>query len=165
MDVLASLSHVRSLAELIYALRSSARTIAECDGITIVRRVGDRVVYVAEDALSPLWIGQSFPIEACVSGQAMLRNQPILIPDVFADPRVPHAAYRTTFVNSMAMFPIGSDEPQLALGAYWHEAGPIDPDAAQLLASLARAAGAAFDRVEKREAQIAADKATKPHLS
>jgi GAF domain-containing protein len=155
---------VRSLAELIYALRSSARRIAGSDGIAIVRRVGDRVVYVAEDALSPLWIGQSFALAACVSGQAMLTNQPILIPDVFVDPRVPHAAYRTTFVNSMAMFPIGSGEPQLALGAYWHEAGPIDPEAAQLLASLARAAGTAFDRIEQHEARIAVEQATKPHL-
>ena len=67
MDVLAQLSAIGTIEELIVTLRGSARSIARADGITVVRRLGDRVAYVAEDAASPLWTGQSFPIEACIS--------------------------------------------------------------------------------------------------
>lgn len=156
MDVLTGLSHVRSLPELVDALRASARRVARSDGITIIRRDGDEVAYIAEDAQTPLWTGHSFPIESCISGLAMLENRPILIPDIYADNRVPHAAYQATFVSSMAMFPIGSGEPQMAMGAYWRTAGPLDPEAVSLLSSLARAASDAFDRVARREARIAA---------
>ena len=150
MDVLAQLSAIGTIEELIVTLRGSARSIARADGIAVVRRQGDRVAYVAEDAASPLWTGQSFPIEACISGIAMTENRPILIPDIFADPRVPHAAYAETFVHSMAMFPIGLGEPQMSMGAYWNAPGEIDPEAVTLLSSLARAASMAFQRVSNR---------------
>jgi len=156
MDAVSGLAHVRALPDLVDALRTSARRVAKSDGITIIRRNGDEVAYIAEDAQTPLWTGHSFPIEACISGLAMLENRPILIPDIYADPRVPHAAYAPTFVKSMAMFPIGSGEPQMAMGAYWSIAGPIDREAVSLLSSLARAASEAFDRVEQRHTRIAA---------
>ena len=156
MDAVSGLAHVRALPDLVDALRTSARRVAKSDGITIIRRDGDEVAYIAEDAQTPLWTGHSFPIEACISGLAMLENRPILIPDIYADPRVPHAAYAPTFVKSMAMFPIGSGEPQMAMGAYWSTTGQIDREAVSLLSSLARAASEAFDRVEQRRARVAA---------
>ncbi len=145
------LSMARSFDDLVSALRGSARAIGAADGITVVRRRGDRVAYVAEDAVSPLWTGQDFPIENCISGIAMLENRPILIPDIAADPRVPQAAYEPTFVRSMAMFPIGSGEPTMAMGAYWKTAGPLDPESINLLTGLAHAAGDAFETVERHE--------------
>lgn len=148
LDVLTELASAQTIERLVMTLRGSAREIGAADGITIVRREGDRVRYVAEDAVSPLWTGQDFPIEACVSGLAMLANRPILIPDIYQDPRVPIAAYEPTFVRSMAMFPIGIGEPRMAMGAYWATTGEIDPDSVQLLSSLARSASSAFDRIE-----------------
>ena len=148
LDVLGQLAGAQSIDQLVTILRGSAREIGAADGITLVRRRGDRVAYVAEDAASPLWTGQDFPIAACISGIAMLENQPILIPDIHADPRVPIDAYAATFVRSMAMFPIGLGNPRMAMGAYWREAGPIDPMSARMLSSLARAAGTVFDRIE-----------------
>ena len=136
----------RSVDELIIVFRGCARALADADGITLVRREGDEVHYVAEDAIEPLWAGQRFPVDACISGLAMIENRPILIPDVYADDRVPIAAYEPTFVRSMAMFPIGTDRPVWAMGAYWARTGPIDRDAATLLASLARAAAPPFER-------------------
>ena len=147
LDTLAQLNAAHSTVEIVAILRGSARAIAAADGITIVRRDGGRVRYVAEDAVSPLWTGQDFPIEACISGLAMVENQPILIPDIFADPRVPIDAYRDTFVRSMAMFPIGIGEPTLAMGAYWATEGEIAGDAVVMLSSLARSAGSAFARL------------------
>ena len=148
LDVLTQLASAQTIERLVMILRGSAREIGAADGITIVRREGDRVRYVAEDAASPLWTGQDFPIESCVSGLAMLANRPILIPDIYQDARVPIAAYETTFVRSMAMFPIGIGEPRLAMGAYWATAGEIDPDSVVVLSSLARTASSAFDRID-----------------
>ena len=148
LEVLTQLASAQSIEKLVMILRGSAREIGDADGITVVRRQGDRVAYVAEDAASPLWTGQDFPIESCISGLAMLANQPILIPDIYQDSRVPIAAYAATFVKSMAMFPIGIGEPRMAMGAYWARTGEIDPDSVVLLSSLARTASSAFDRID-----------------
>ena len=90
-EAMARLSHATSIDELVNVLRECARTIARCDGVTVIRREGDRVAYVAEDAMTPLWAGERFPIENCISGLAILEARPIHIPDIYDDPRVPVA--------------------------------------------------------------------------
>lgn len=144
-EVIADLADAESLDEVIQVIRISARMVAGADGITFVRREGDFVHYVAEDAIGPLWSGQSFPITSCISGIAMLARQPVIIPDVFADPRVPHRAYEPTFVKSMAMFPVGIDHMPAAIGAYWSRAGNIDEDTIDILAALAKTTGTTID--------------------
>lgn len=147
IGALAELQVRDTLEDLIEAIRGCARSLAAADGITIVHREGDKVRYVAEDAIAPLWSGQSFPVQDCISGLAMIQNRPILIPDIYADPRVPHAAYEPTFVHSMAVFPIGTGNPVWALGAYWAKVGPIDDETVTLLSSFARSAAFAFERL------------------
>lgn|SRR5512139_1142665 len=151
LALVGDLASALSVERLIMSLRGSARSVAGADGITVVRREGDRVRYVAEDAVSSLWEGQSFSVEQCISGLAMIENRPIVIPDVYVDSRVPIDAYQRTFVRSMAMFPIGRSAPTLAMGAYWAKAGMPDPEVIQLLASLARAAGSSFERIGRKE--------------
>lgn len=123
-------------------LRDHARAIADADGITVVLRQGDEVFYAAEDAISPLWTGQRFPVERCISGLAIMAGEPILIPDIRNDPRVPLNAYLATFVASMAMFPIGRTA---ALGAYWRHPGAVDIEAVGLMTRLAAAAALILD--------------------
>lgn len=123
-------------------LRRHARTIAASDGITVVLREGEEVFYAAEDAISPLWTGQRFPVERCISGLAIMAGEPILIPDIRNDPRVPLNAYLATFVASMAMFPIGRTA---ALGAYWRHPGAVPPETVELMARLTAAAVRIFD--------------------
>ena len=144
-EIASDLADAESLDEVIQVIRISARTVAGADGITFVRREGDFVHYVAEDAIGPLWSGQSFPIASCISGIAMLAREPVIIPDVFADPRVPHRAYEPTFVKSMAMFPVGVDQMPAAIGAYWSRPGNIDEDTIDILAALAKTTGATLD--------------------
>lgn len=147
LKVLSDLAAAGSLDEVVVVLRASARSISGADGITLVARIGDRVRYLAEDSKSPLWAGQDFPIESCISGLAMLENAPILIPDIYADTRVPIEAYAPTFVRSMAMFPIGIGTPRMAMGAYWAAAGTIDPLVVSTMLSITRAAGSAIHRI------------------
>lgn len=155
-EAMSALADALSVDDLVAILCTAGRAIARSEGVTVIRREGDLVAYIAEDALQPLWTGKRFAIKACISGQAILTNQPIVIPDIFADPRVPHAAYRPTFVRSMAMYPIGLTAPVMAVGAYWREAGPIDPGAAALLGTLARIASLALARIAAAGAPDAA---------
>ena len=138
------LSAARSLDEIVEIVRTSAGLIAEADGVTFVLRDGDRCHYVAEKAIAPLWAGLRFPMTSCISGWCMLNKRTAVIPDVYADPRIPHDVYRPTFVNSLVMAPIRVEDPLAAIGAYWAEKRAPDPETVKLLETLARSASTAM---------------------
>jgi diguanylate cyclase (GGDEF)-like protein len=86
--------------------------------------------------------------------------------DIYADLRIPHEAYRPTFVKSLAMVPIRTNDPIGAIGNYWadyHTPRKID---LWLLQALADAASIAIEnaqvyselerRVEERTRELAA---------
>lgn len=141
------LGDAASLDDILEILRVSARAILQSDGVAVVRREDDMVHYVGEDAIAPLWSGQRFPIATCISGIAMVERRMIVIPDIRLDPRVPHNAYLSTFVASMAMAPIGFGQPVAAIGAYWRSTAPIEDDALTLLDMLAKGASAQLERL------------------
>lgn len=152
-DAAMQVAHARIVAattveQLIDALRDTARSVVGSDGITIVRREGDEVTYVTEDAISPLWEGQRFPIRVCVSGMALQARTTMVIPDIQADYRVPLNAYLATFVRSMIVAPIGFVDPTLAIGAYWQVAGATTPTALDRLNSLAALAAKVLVSIE-----------------
>lgn len=137
VDVLTTLSAARSREAVIDAIRGCVRRAIGADGIAFVVRDDGQSHYLAEDALSPLWTGQKFPLQCCISGLAMISGEPIVIPDVLQDPRVPLAAYEPTFVRSLAMVPVG---PDAAIGAYWATTGQPPEDSVATLRVIARAA-------------------------
>jgi hypothetical protein len=115
------LSMARDLAAVQRIVRTTARSLCGADGATFVLRQNGYCYYADEDAISPLWKGHRFPLETCVSGWAMLNRKPAMIADIYKDPRVPHEAYRPTFVKSLAMVPIRTMDPVGAIGNYWAE--------------------------------------------
>jgi two-component system CheB/CheR fusion protein len=125
--IAARLRGARQREGVIEAVRSTARFICNADGVTFVLRDGDLCHYVAEDAIAPLWQGQRFPLSSCISGWSMLNAQTAVIEDIYADARIPHAAYRPTFVKSLIMTPAGADSPAAAIGAYWREKREFQP--------------------------------------
>ena len=141
------LAGAATFGDVLEVLRSHARVIADADGVAVVRRNGSFVDYVGEDAIAPLWTGQTFPIERCVSGLAMLQREAIAIPDIAQDARVPLSAYLATFVRSMAVFPLGMPAPSAALGLYWRDVRSLDEDVASLMGLLAQGANLAFQRL------------------
>ena len=151
------LGRTTSTEAALEVLRDRARAIACADGVNIVRREGDEAVFAGEDAIGPIWTMRRMPLRQCVSGIAMLERQPIVIPDIRCDARVPLNAYLSTFVSSMAVFPIGSGEPIAALGVFWAEARPIEPDALALLDTLTRSANSTVERLADA-AEIAASR-------
>jgi GAF domain-containing protein len=142
----ARLDAARSQEEIIAIVRACARAVVSADGVTFVLRDGSRCHYVEEDAISPLWKGQKFPMTACISGWAMLHGQTAVIPDVFADKRIPHAVYRQTFVKSMVMTPVGFSTPVAAIGAYWRDKPIISAREVAAVERLAAMVGEALER-------------------
>ena len=145
--VIQRLGVARSVADVQAITRSAARRLTNADGATFVLRDGGLCYYADEDAIAPLWKGQRFPLEACVSGIAMRERQTIVIPDIYADPRVPHDAYRPTFVKSMCMVPIRTLDPIGAIGNYWARPHEVTPTEITLLQGLADSTAAALDNV------------------
>src|SRR5689334_23022439 len=94
VTVVQRLSLARNLETVMAIVRRAARELTGADGATFVLRDGDLCYYADEDAISPLWKGQRFPLDTCISGWAMLNRQPVLIEDIYADARIPHDAYR-----------------------------------------------------------------------
>lgn len=117
----ARLMAARSQDEIIAIVRGAARNVISADGVTFVLREHSHCHYVEEDAITPLWKGQKFPMTSCISGWAMMNAQTAVIPDIFADDRIPHDVYRKTFVRSLVMAPVGLDTPVGAIGAYWRD--------------------------------------------
>ena len=128
-------------------LRSSARAAVRADGCTVVRREHDMCFYAQEDALSPLWQGQRFPLTDCISGWSMLNRQTVTIPDIYLDDRIPQQAYRPTFVRSLLMVPVDDDEPVGAIGIYWADGHVATPAEIAAIKGLAGAAAAAYARI------------------
>lgn len=145
------LSLARELAEVQRIVRTAARELTGCDGATFVLRDNGQCYYADEDAIAPLWKGSRFPMEICISGWAMLHKRPAVIRDIYADSRIPHAAYRPTFVKSLVMVPIRQLDPIGAIGNYWaHEYQPTDEDV-RLLQALADSTSIAMENVQVYE--------------
>jgi GAF domain-containing protein len=102
--------------------RTAARRIAGSQGATFVLKDGDRCFYADEDTIAPLWKGQRFPVDECISGWAMLHGEPAVIADITVDERIPQAAYLSTYVRSLVMVPVGSPAAA-AIGTYWASTG------------------------------------------
>jgi hypothetical protein len=134
------------------------RELTGADGATLVLNEDGHCHYVDEDAIGPLWKGQRFPLQSCISGWAMLHAQPAVIEDIYADPRIPHAAYRPTFVKSLVMMPVGRDRPVAAIGAYWaspHRASEEELYLHRALADAMSIGLANIDLIQNLERKVA----------
>jgi GAF domain-containing protein len=139
----ALLKDATSVEEIELILRGSVRPAVQADGATVVRREADSCYYAEEDAIAPLWKGQRFPLNECISGWAMLNRETVTIPDIRVDSRIPQRAYRPTFVRSLVMVPIGAEWAVAAIGAYWadgHQATPAEIGTLERLAAAAAGA-------------------------
>lgn len=157
-----ALAGATSVVEIADVVRRLARRATGADGTTFVLREGEKCFYVDEDAIAPLWKGQRFPLETCISGWAMTHGETAVIPDIEADDRIPLAAYRTTFVKSLLMTPVGEPEPVAAIGAYWATRHLATDDEQQHLAVVAAATGRALAGVDLADAPWAPNFAEDP---
>jgi PAS domain S-box-containing protein len=151
------------LAQVTAIICRAARELTGADGATFVIRDGDKVRYIDENAIQPLWKGQEFPLDSSISGWAIESGRHAVINDIYNDSRIAPAIYQPTFVQSLVMTPIGSGNPVAAIGIYWarhFHAGKYEVELLQSLASaadLALAGVRAYDeaRSARTEAEFA----------
>ncbi len=148
VSVVQELSLARDIETIQVITRRAARELTGADGATFVLRDGDRCYYADEDAIAPLWKGQRFPMEHCISGWVMRNRQSVVIPDIYADPRIPTDAYRPTFVKSLAMVPIRTADPIGAIGNYWGEQRAASAEDVKLLQALADSTSIAIESAQ-----------------
>lgn len=151
VEVVQRLSLARDLPAVMEIVRHAARNLTGADGATFVLRDNGKCFYAEEDAISPLWKGQRFPMSACISGWAMLNRQPAVIGDIYSDPRIPADAYRPTFVRSLAMVPIRTLDPVGAIGNYWARQYSPAPEQVKVLQALADVTAVAMENVRVYE--------------
>lgn len=144
------LSFAKDVKEITSIVADSARKLSDADGTTFVLRDGDLCYYIDENSLSPLWKGQKFPMQNCISGWSMIHQQPVLIPDIYKDNRIPHDAYRPTFVKSLCMIPIRVDRPLGVIGNYWSKSYTPTDDEIKSLQILANSTAIALENLELR---------------
>jgi two-component sensor histidine kinase len=145
IETIEALSATRTIAEVADVIRKAARRISGADGVAFVLRDNEQCWYFDEDAIGPLWKGKRFPLTACISGWAMLNRQTVVIPDIYLDERIPHDAYRPTFVKSLVMTPVRMEDPVAAIGAYWADEHTPSPEVVQKLQVIARATASALE--------------------
>jgi hypothetical protein len=83
-DALDLLGRAASIDDALAILREHTRALGGADGVTLARREGDEVVFVAEDAIAPLWTGRRFPIADSISGLAMVEPDALALLDTLA---------------------------------------------------------------------------------
>ena len=155
------LSSATELTQLTRIVAAAARTIANADGATFVLRDKDLCYYADEDAISPLWKGKRFPMSACISGWAMLNRKTVYIEDIYQDPRIPHDAYRPTFVKSLCMMPIRTASPIGAIGCYWSSHYTPTEHEIRRLQALANNTAIALENLELRKSVLEGDSRNK----
>jgi PAS domain S-box-containing protein len=144
------LAVAEDLPAVIEIVRTTARAISGADGVSFVLRDNDGCRFMEEDAIAPLWKGQRIPLADCISGWCMLNDSTAVIPDIYADPRVPHDLYRPTFVRSLVVVPVRAGKPIAALGFYWSEPRAFSGNAHALAEALARSVSIAISACRTR---------------
>ena len=147
ITVIQRLSLARSVSEIQAIVRRAARQLTGADGATFVLSEAGSCFYADEDAISPLWKGQRFPQDTCISGWVMRHRRAAVIEDIFTDPRIPHDVYRRTFVRSLAMVPIRRLDPLGAIGNYWATPHRATVEELELLQALADTTAVAMENV------------------
>jgi len=147
LTAVSDLSSAHDLRSVTAIVRVAARALTRADGVTFVLKEQDHCFYADEDAVSPLWKGRRFPLQTCISGWVMRHRTPVAIRDIYQDDRIPHDAYRPTFVKSLLMVPVRADDPVAAIGAYWGDEHEATGAEQATLEALARAASLALVNV------------------
>lgn len=141
------LSLARDLDTVMKIVRDGAREITGADGATFILKENDQCFYADENAIGPLWKGNRFPMNSCVSGWAMKHRKAVIIEDIFRDERIPIDLYQPTFVKSMAMVPIRTIDPIGAIGNYWATKHTPTAQEVTILQSLADFTAIALENV------------------
>jgi len=80
--ILDLISQAADVGHLQHIMRDAIRPLIVAEGVTLILRRGAFCYYAAEDAIKPLWLGRKFPMETCISGWSMSKQQTVCVPDI-----------------------------------------------------------------------------------
>ena len=146
VKVTQELPRCRDMEAVISAVCRAARGLSGSDAAVLVLREGELCHVIGEDAATPYWKGRRFELKESVSGWVMEHMQPVVLDDI-NDPRVSPTIYRTTYVKSMAVVPLGRPEAIGTLSNLWRGRHRPSDDEVKLMGMLADAAAAALENV------------------
>lgn len=149
-EVLEKLSLTTNLSDITKLVAEAARNFTGADGATFVLRDENKCYYADEDSISPLWKDKKFPMETCISGWCMIHGEVVTIRDIYQDARIPHDAYRPTFVKSLCMTPIRPEDSIGAIGTYWSSEHTPTANDIKILKTLANSTAVALQNLELR---------------
>lgn len=147
-DMILNLSRGRRVQDIVDIVRTAGRSLTGADGATFILKDHNKCYYVDEDAIGPLWKGKKFPLEACISGWAMINKSSTVVKDIYKDSRIPIDAYRPTFVKSLVIVPINIDSPFGAIGNYWSHTHEATDEELRVLTLLAEVTSVALQNME-----------------
>lgn len=148
-EVIQSLSLAKTHEEVFSLVSKAAQSLVGAQGAAfILRDKNDQCYYTDEVSIAPLWKGQRFPMNYCISGWAMTHKQAVAIADVYNDPRIPIDAYIPTFIKSLAMIPIRIQNPMGAIGTYWATQHEASEEELRLLSALANSTATALENIQ-----------------
>ncbi len=147
IDAIKDLSSARTLETVQQIVVASARKLTASQGAVFINREGDQCYCAEEDTIGPLWKGQRFRLDSCNGGLVILNRTPIIINDVYEDKNDPDRFYESTFVRSLALVPVNTENPVGAIGNYWSEKHFVTNIDVQLLQTLADSAARAIENV------------------
>lgn len=145
------LSSASTLANITKTVAEAARDLVGADGSTFVLRENGLCYYADEDSISPLWKNSKFPMEICISGWCMIHGEVVLIKDIYLDDRIPHDVYQPTFVKSLCMVPIRSENAIGAIGTYWSKEHTLSEADIKVLQILANSTAVALENLELKK--------------
>ncbi|MDN3668213.1 GAF domain-containing sensor histidine kinase [Echinicola jeungdonensis] len=148
VNIVQKLSLAHDIQGIMQVVRYYARRLTGADGATFVLREEDKCYYAEEDAISPLWKGERFPMSSCISGWVMENKKPVVIDDIYMDDRVPIDVYKSTFVISLTMVPIRSLDPIGAIGNYWATPHHPTEQEVRILQALADLTAVSIENIE-----------------
>lgn len=147
-EVIQALSLAKSHEEVFSIISHAARSLTQAQGAAFILRDQDnQCYYTDEDSISPLWKGQRFPMHYCISGWVMRHKEAAVIPDIYADPRIPADAYVKTYIKSLVMMPIRPNDPLGTIGTYWAHKHQASEQELKILTALANSTAVALENL------------------
>lgn len=148
IDAIRELARARSIEAIAQVVKNTAGKLVGADGTTFVLREGEHCLCVDEDAIAPLWKGQKFSLTGCVVGLVMEHGAQVAISDIYADARVVHENYRSTFVRSLVLTPVRGRACTAVIGTFWATSHTATAQELSLLQDLADATAVATENAE-----------------
>ena len=146
--LLSDLSGCNSIGEIAALLCDQGRKAVAADGVAFVLFEEGHANYIEESSVDIFLKGMRPPLDDCICGWCQRMNQTALVNDIHHDDRINPADFENSFVKSLAMIPIRSeDRPIGSVGFYFSEAGDFPDQRTPVMECLAAAATFAMRNV------------------